>query len=77
MGLDPKRLAVYVVTSADGVPGRTHLDVARAAPDRRSPNENCDERGDSAPGDANRQAGALGDPADDEGADGLCARDHR
>ncbi|MFM8944843.1 MAG: thiamine phosphate synthase [Actinomycetota bacterium] len=31
MTIDPKRLAVYVVTSAEGVPGRTHLDVARAA----------------------------------------------
>ena len=31
MGIDPGRLAVYVVTSEEGVPGRTHLDVARAA----------------------------------------------
>src|SRR5215211_7419200 len=33
MVLDPRSLRVYVVTSADGVPGRTHRDVAFGAID--------------------------------------------
>lgn len=33
MALDPRLLRVYVVTSANGVPGRTHRDVAFAAID--------------------------------------------
>jgi thiamine-phosphate pyrophosphorylase len=66
MAVDPRSLRVYVVTSANGVPGRTHRDVAFAAIDGgataiqlRAP-----ELDDNAIHDAAR---AIGERCDDAG----------
>ena len=58
---------------ADGL----RLDLARAAPDPRSPINGRDKRGDSARADTEGQSGPFRKPADDEGADRLRARHQR